>query len=148
MALPALAEEVVFRGVLQSSLIRRYGLCAGIFLTNLAWGAYHFRIDLYSRRSANFILLEMVYRIIICLALGYVLSWLTLRSGSIWPAAVTHTVSNMFVMASFGPQIEWRETLRRLIWAALAIVLFWFWPVTAAEDPAHDSSVTSLEPAV
>jgi membrane protease YdiL (CAAX protease family) len=148
MGLPALAEEIIFRGLLQSSLIRRYGLFPGIFLTNLTWGAYHFRVDVYSRPSVGFFLLELVSRILICLALGYVLSWLTLRSRSIWPATVTHTVFNIFVLASFGPEIEWGNELRILMWGVLALLLFRFWPVATAEDPAPDSPITSLEPAV
>lgn len=149
MGLPALAEEIVFRGLLQSSLIQRYGLYAGIFLTNLTWGAFHFRGDFYARQSSiGVILLEIFTRILFCLALGYVLSWLTLRSGSIWPAAVTHTVSNVLVMAAFGIQTKWDKELDILIWAILAIVLFCFWPVAAAEEPAHDAPVASLEPAV
>lgn len=148
IGLPALAEEIIFRGLLQLSLVRRYGLFQGIFLTNLTWGASHFRSDVYSRQSVGFILLEMVSRILICLALGYVLSWLTLRSFSIWPAAVTHAVFNIFVVASFGPQIEWGKELRILMWAVLALLLFRFWPVATAEDPAPASHITSLEPAV
>jgi membrane protease YdiL (CAAX protease family) len=148
VGLPALAEEIVFRGLLQSSMVRRYGLYAGVFLTNLTWGAFHFRGDVYSGKSVGFILLELVSRILFCLALGYVLSWLTLHSGSIWPAAVAHTVSNMLVFASFGMETEWGGPLRILFWAILAIVLFRFWPVTAADEPAQDAPVTSLEPAV
>ena len=148
MGLPALAEEIIFRGLLQSSLVRRCGLFPGIFLTNLTWGPYHFRGDVYSRLSVGFILLELISRILICLALGYVLSWLTLRSRSIWPATVTHTVFNIFVLASFGPQIEWGEELRILTWGVLALLLFRFWPVAAVEGLKPDPSVTSLEPAV
>jgi hypothetical protein len=45
-------------------------------------------------------------------------------------------------------ETEWGGPLRILFWAILAIVLFRFWPVTAADEPAQDAPVTSREPAV
>ena len=90
--LAALGEEIVFRGLVQSTFVRRYGLYVGLFLTNLIWAATHFRSDSYSHLSFGPALLAVLFRVAVCLSLGYVLSWQTLRSGSVLPAAVTHTV--------------------------------------------------------
>ncbi len=42
---PALVEEMAWRGYLQPWFIRRYGLVRGIFLVGVVWGAFHYFWD-------------------------------------------------------------------------------------------------------
>jgi membrane protease YdiL (CAAX protease family) len=51
MVFAALAEELIFRGIMLRSFIDRYGLHRGIFLTGMAWAAIHFRSDTYAGLS-------------------------------------------------------------------------------------------------
>jgi len=44
--LPALVEEIIFRGWLQPQFVRRYGLYRGIFIVGITWAAFHFPSDL------------------------------------------------------------------------------------------------------
>jgi membrane protease YdiL (CAAX protease family) len=145
--LAALGEEIVFRGLVQSTFVRRYGLYVGLFLTNLIWAATHFRSDSYSHLSFGPALLAVLFRVAVCLSLGYVLSWQTLRSGSVLPATITHTVYNMLFYAGFASQFPWSNELRVLFWALLACVLFHFWPVTSETNPMPDLAAISTEPA-
>jgi membrane protease YdiL (CAAX protease family) len=129
MTAGAFAEEFVFRGVLLGKLMSRYGFDRGIFLTGTIWAAYHFRSDSYYGLSASGIILHLVNRILICLTMNYVLSWMTLRWKSIIPAGITHTTSNILVVAGVSNAIPWNGELRILEWALVAVLLARYWPL-------------------
>ena len=147
MAVGAFAEEFVFRGVLLRRLMSRYGFDRGVFLTGIIWAAYHFRGDSYYGLSASGVVLHLVHRILICLAMNYVLSWMTLRWKSIIPAGITHTVSNMLVVAGVSNAIPWNDELRILEWALVAFVLFRYWPLVPAEIAEATPPTPHLESA-
>ncbi|HET6923471.1 MAG TPA: CPBP family intramembrane glutamic endopeptidase [Anaeromyxobacteraceae bacterium] len=72
------AEELFFRGFVQSRLVERWGRWAGVALTALAFGVYH--LDALQGGFA--------------VAIGLYLGWLTDRAGSVRPAAAAHVVNN------------------------------------------------------
>ena len=145
MTLGAFAEEFVFRGVLLRRLMSRYGFDRGIFLTGIIWAAYHFRGDSYYVLSASGVVLRLVNRILICLAMNYVLSWMTLRWKSIVPAGITHTVSNILVVAGINNSIPWSTELGILEWAVVAFVLFLYWPLAETEPTEEIPPTVPLE---
>lgn len=148
MIFGAFAEEVVFRGLLLQNLIRRYGFYRGIFLTGIVWGAYHFRGDSYSGLSVGGVLLNLAYRILICLVWNYVLAWMTLRWKSIVPAGIAHTVSNILIVAGINDSIPWSAELRLLEWAVVAFLLFCYWPLARTEFLEEIPPATHLESAL
>ena len=74
--LPALAEEMVFRGMIQT-LLRPFGQAAAILVTAILFAAMH---------STG----TMLYALVAGLALG----WCALRCGSIWPGVAVHFINN------------------------------------------------------
>lgn len=68
-----------------------------------------------------------------CVTLSFVLAWLTLRSGSVVPAAIAHTVYNILIFSAFGLPFAGKSTLRIALWAVLAYLLFRYRP--APEQP-------------
>jgi membrane protease YdiL (CAAX protease family) len=129
----AFFEEIVFRGLLQSTFIRRYGLYRGIFLTGIVWAAYHFNSDAYTHPTELGVLSKLGFRLALCLALGFVLSWLTLRSATVLPAAVAHTFYNVLV-SDFGPSFPGKAMVWVGLWALLAYFLFRYWPVQCPDE--------------
>jgi membrane protease YdiL (CAAX protease family) len=118
-------EELVFRGLLQPRFIHRYGRYRGIFLVGIVWAAFHFFPDFSFSRSTDWeVLSDLAYRLFMCLALSFVLAWLTLRSGSVVPAAIAHTFFNMLVVSPLGPPFAGKGMLRVALWTTLAYVLF------------------------
>jgi membrane protease YdiL (CAAX protease family) len=147
MAVGAFAEEFVFRGVLLRRLMSRYGFARGIFLTGTIWGAYHFRSDSYYGLSASGVVLHLINRIFICLAMNYVLSWMTLRWKSVIPAGITHTISNILVVAGVNIAIPWNGELRILEWALVAFLLWRYWPFAQTEPTEEIPPTVPLESA-
>lgn len=76
--LPALAEEMIFRGYIQGAL-RPWGDAPAVVLTAFIFGLFHGNI------------LQFPFAFI----LGLVFGWLTVQSGSIWPAVLLHFGNNL-----------------------------------------------------
>jgi membrane protease YdiL (CAAX protease family) len=147
--LPALFEEMIFRGLLQRRLIQRYGIYRGIFLMGMIWAEFHFVSDVsFSRLTGTDVLMKLSWRILFCLALSYVLGWLTLRSSSILPAAIAHTFYNILAMSGFGPPFIGKYTMLVALWAVLALALFRYWPVQAEDIPEATVAAPGPEPVV
>lgn len=88
---PAIAEEIFFRGLMQTRLVARLGGWAGIVAASAAFGLMH--MDPVQSPLA--------------FVLGLFLGWVTERFGGIRPSIAAHAVNNaIFVaVASFGSHV-------------------------------------------
>lgn len=77
------AEEALFRGVILTGLRKHLSPSAAVLICALLFAALHLS----------------PWRFLPQLALGCLLGWLTLRTGSCWPAAVAHAVHNGVLLA-------------------------------------------------
>lgn len=127
---PALVEEIGWRGFLQPRFIRRYGMARGIFFVGLVWGAFHFASDIHGQRTAVAVMLQVLWRLCMTISQSYVLAWLTIRSRSVLPAALTHGSYNILLQMPVRASI-WTIPL---LWAACAWLLFRYFPVVEAAD--------------
>jgi membrane protease YdiL (CAAX protease family) len=130
--LAAAFEEIVVRGYLQPRFLKRYGMIRGILLLGMAWGAFHFLGDFQGATEDYQVLLKLVSRLSLCIAMSYVLGWMTLRSRSIWPAVFAHGLHNVWGMSwvdSGGAQnAVFSKALVLTCWGLLGFLLFRFWP--------------------
>ncbi|WP_022834297.1 CPBP family intramembrane glutamic endopeptidase [Salisaeta longa] len=81
---PALCEELIFRGYAQRQFERAFGAVGGIVVVGLLFGMYHVR-------PSQFLPLAL---------LGIYLAYLTWRTGSLWPAIAVHFANNAFAVAA------------------------------------------------
>ncbi|GAB3784167.1 CPBP family intramembrane glutamic endopeptidase [Dyella agri] len=82
-----LVEELLFRGVLLSALLRRLRTAWAV----LASAALFALVHLPDLRWLWYALPNLAL-------LGVVLAWLRLRSGSLWPAVIAHACNNLLAM--------------------------------------------------
>lgn len=143
----AFFEEVIFRGYLQLRFVKRYGLMRGLVIVGVVWGAYHFSGDFQGRESDLHVWLWLLLRPALCVTLGLVLGWLTLKSGSILPATLTHGLYNTTVFTGW-PGSDWWVLGEILFLAVMAFVLFRYWPPKLEEDPAAATLPVIVEPAL
>jgi uncharacterized protein len=87
IALLALAEEILFRGLLAGVLIRRLGFAAGNMLQALIFLAPHLLLLLVSVRFWPLLPVQ--------LAAGWLLGWLRYKSSSVGPCALAHVLANV-----------------------------------------------------
>jgi membrane protease YdiL (CAAX protease family) len=139
MIIPALAEEIAWRGYLQPRLISRYGLYRGIFFVGIVWGAFHFASDFSATTTWIHFVPGIAGRLIYCVTLGFVLSWLTLRSGgSVIPAGISHGLVNALVMSPWT--VDSAGWWLYPGWVVLAAVLYRYWPPGVAPNEAAGES--------
>lgn len=96
-ALPALGEEIGWRGWLWPRLLR-LGALPAILLSGVIWGVWHAPLLLlgynYPYSSGP---MSLVYMSGMCVVLGAFLGWLRMYSSSVWPVAIAHGVFNAAV---------------------------------------------------
>lgn len=133
---PALVEEIAWRGYLQPRSIEKYGVGRGLFLVGIVWGAFHFFVDFRSYMAASVVLITTVRRLIEMVTQSYVLGWLTIRGKSILPAAIAHATFNICLLS----QTRFFAPIWFLIglWALLAYVLFRYSPPPALQESTVD----------
>ena len=85
-----LVEELLFRGVLLSALLQRWGTVAAVLLSSVAFALAHLPgLD------------WQVFALPDLLLLALALAWLRLRSASIWPSVVAHGANNLLAVAAW-----------------------------------------------
>jgi membrane protease YdiL (CAAX protease family) len=82
-----LVEELLFRGVLLSALLRRLRTGWAVLASAVLFALVH----LPDLRWLWYALPNLAL-------LGVVLAWLRLRSGSLWPAVLAHAINNLLAM--------------------------------------------------
>jgi membrane protease YdiL (CAAX protease family) len=100
----ALGEEIGWRGFLVPELSKVVGFPAVATISGLMWAVYHFPALLFADYNAG----APAWYGLTCFTLmvvadSFILAWLTLRSGSLWPAAILHGSHNLFVQAILTP---------------------------------------------
>jgi sodium transport system permease protein len=114
--MPALTEELAFRGFIQSGLRRRFSPWKAITLTSFLYAIYQMNVFKFGP----------------AFALGLIMGWLTERSRSVLPAMLFHLVHNSLriglVLISYFPgnsvlfgREAWPPPIRWIITVACAI---------------------------
>jgi uncharacterized protein len=108
-------EEIGWRGFLQTLLIDSLGKIGGIILLGFVWGIWHAPIALrgYNLKS-HFLAEAFILYPFMCICYSFPLAFLTIASGSIWPALIFHATNN--TLGSLGTEIiEKQDTKREIL---------------------------------
>jgi membrane protease YdiL (CAAX protease family) len=90
-------QEVVYRGILQSELVRRWGAFIGILIANVfyTFGPLHW----YYFSSRSSVAIPMFAAIF---AIGLFFGVLFRRSGNLWIVAIIHGIGNAYIVGSLS----------------------------------------------
>lgn len=107
LALPvAFGEEYGWRGYLQGELIR-VGRVRGILLVGVIWGLWHAPIIAMGHNYPGYPVMGIFLMTLYTIALGFLLGYAVLKSGSVWLAAFLHGLNNQvaafLILAVFRP---------------------------------------------
>lgn len=122
VVLPAICEEIAFRGVLLNGLRRRLATVQLCCVVGLAFAMFHFDLA----------------RFVPTMLLGAVLAALTLRSGSVYPAMVWHGLNNGLVLWLGGRGISIVELSSGWYvggFAVFAACFVWLWRRPTPDGP-------------
>lgn len=82
--IPAISEEILFRGLVQRSMEKSLSPMRGVVITGLIFGIYHLN----------------PFSFIPLVAIGIYLGYITMRSGSIWVSIGAHFTNNLLACIS------------------------------------------------
>ncbi len=103
---PALVEEFALRGVVLG-LLKPYGQGFAIIVSSIIFGLMH----------GN--LVQIPFAFIVGLALGFI----TVKTGSVWPAVLVHFINNSISVGFSYLQMAANEDIANLLFACLSIGL-------------------------
>ncbi len=108
----ALGEEIGWRGFLAPRLVGRWGFTGGALVSGLIWTAWHVPVLLnadYNNGTPWWFALTCFTVMVV--ADSVILTWLRLRSNSVWPCAILHASHNLFIQKFFTPLTGAKGTL-------------------------------------
>lgn len=98
LSFAALGEELGWRAYLMPKLIVVCGRKKALLLGGVIWGLWHAPLTCighnFGTEYPGFPYLGILLMCIECTMMGTILTWLTIRAGSVWPAAIMHAVNN------------------------------------------------------
>jgi membrane protease YdiL (CAAX protease family) len=100
----AFGEEIGWRGFLVPELSKVVGFTGVSVISGLMWAAYHFPVLLfgdYNKGAPAWYSLTCFTLMVV--ADSFILAWITLRSRSLWPAAILHGSHNLFIQSILTP---------------------------------------------
>jgi membrane protease YdiL (CAAX protease family) len=99
----ALGEEIGWRGLFVPELAKTTGFTKTALISGIVWAAWHmpaiFLADYNSSGTPN--LYSAANFAVLIVAISFPFAWLTLKSGSLWPAVVLHAFHNQIVQGIF-----------------------------------------------
>lgn len=101
--LSALGEEIGWRGFMVPALYERLGLNKTLLISSLFWCCWHLPLLIAGGYMSGTPLWYQLPAFVLCIfPVGVMAGLLTLRSGSVWPAAFLHAAHNNYDQAVFG----------------------------------------------
>jgi membrane protease YdiL (CAAX protease family) len=109
-AVPAIAEEIVFRGIVQKSLIARYGPISGIGLTALIFAAMHLN----------------PWSFVPLLIAGVFFGYAAYRTGTLWASSLAHFGNNLIAVIGLNLEdsVTYADLTEATPWYILLPALF------------------------
>jgi len=127
-------EELGWRGLLVPELATLTGYPWAALITGLVWALFHYPLILYSDYTSGAPLWYVTVVFTVGIVAGsFVVSWLRLRSGSLWTAVIMHASHNAFtgLFNQLTISRRWTEFFTTEYGLGLAIaysaVAYWCW---------------------
>lgn len=94
----AFGEEAGWRGYMMPKMIKLWGVRKSIVFGGIIWGIWHWPLTYvghnFGRDYFGYPFMGFAMMCLMCIFLGIILTYVTYKSGSIWPAAILHAVNN------------------------------------------------------
>lgn len=98
-----LGEEIGWRGFLVPELAKRFSFTATSVLSGVIWALWHVPIIVFAGYNAGTGWYGLAVVTANMMGLCFVLTWLRLKSGSLWTGVILHASSNHFIQQFFDP---------------------------------------------
>jgi membrane protease YdiL (CAAX protease family) len=147
----ALGEEIGWRGLLVPELVKITTPRATALISGAIWSAWHYPFILWGGYNGGApVWYALTCFTILAMGISFGMTWLRLKSGSLWTGVFSHASHNLFVQGVFTPLTAETDRSKYIVnefGAALAImglVVAWvFWRrLTGLLQPAAEAPRT------
>ena len=146
-------EELGWRGFLVPELAKLTSFRNVALISGAIWAVWHWPLILFAAETTDFDKTPVWFMLpvfsVTIIAAGLVMAWLTLRSGSLWPAVILHGAQNAITQDFFaeyttesGNAAYYVSEVGILIAAARVVTAYLFWRMRGAL-PARAVGVTT-----
>lgn len=94
----AFGEEAGWRGYMMPKMIKLWGVKKAVLFGGILWGIWHWPLTYighnFGRDYFGYPFTGFAAMCILCVFMGIILTYVTYKSGSIWPATFLHAVNN------------------------------------------------------
>lgn len=150
----ALGEEIGWRGFLVPELNKVMPFTPAVFFSGIVWLLFHVPILLLADyNNGTPALFGLTCFSVGILGFTFAINWLTLRSGSLWPAVVLHASHNIFiknVYETLTVRTEWTPYLTDEFGLGFAVVLlavgYLYWRRRRILSSARIETTSHIEP--
>jgi membrane protease YdiL (CAAX protease family) len=140
-----LGEEIRWRGFLVPELAKRFSFTATAVLSGVIWALWHVPIILFAGYNMGTGWFGLAVVSANMIGLCFVLTWLRLKSGSIWPGVILHASSNHLIQQFFDSMTVYTKQLMEQGEKSVVLEYFSecraFWKMGAAKLDSWAASV-------
>ena len=136
-----LGEEIGWRGFLIFELRKVMSFKSVAIVSGLIWAVYHFPIINLMYGRGEHLLLHLSAFTIMIIGVSVILAYYTFKSNSLWPAAMYHSVHNIYIQKICTPltisnekTIFWIDEYGFMIPIITTVFAFYFWRKAEKEN--------------
>lgn len=136
-----LGEEIGWRGFLIFELRKVMSFKSVAIVSGLIWAVYHFPIIHLMYGRGEHLLLHLSAFTMMILGVSVILAYYTFKSNSLWPAALYHSVHNIYIQKICTPLTIsndntsfWIDEYGFMIPIITTVFAFYFWRKAEKED--------------
>jgi membrane protease YdiL (CAAX protease family) len=120
----AAGEEIGWRGFLVPQVHKYVNFAATCLIVGLIWSVWHFPLIISGVYLAKMpMLTQLILLVVTVTAMNFPISWLRLKSGSVWPAVLMHASHNLYIQRLFDPLTTETGPLSKFMIGESGIVL-------------------------
>ena len=97
LAIFAIGEEIGWRGLMVPEMYKTYGYTKTSLFSGIIWAVFHWPLVIFALQTD--VDTPLAYRLLMvtiqAIALGFIFTWLRMKSGSVWTAVIFHTSLNL-----------------------------------------------------
>jgi len=98
-----LGEEIGWRGFFIYELRKLFSFGGVSMISGLIWAIWHWPIIFLIYKGSGNLLFHVTAFTVMIVAISVILTYYTFRSNSLWPAALFHSVHNIYIQKIFTP---------------------------------------------
>lgn len=136
-----LGEEIGWRGFLIFELRKVMSFKALALVSGIIWAVWHYPIINLMYGSGENLLMHMGAFTIMIIGISVILAYYTFKSNSLWPAAIYHSVHNIYIQKIATPltisndkTFFWIDEYGFMIPIVTTVFAFYFWRKAGKEN--------------